>query len=143
MEKQVVMEKEFEKEFVTYELSLRMKALDYDEPCMAIYSNANPKTGLYTLKKYRLKLIKQTSQKNKGVKAPTWQSAFRWFREKYELHSCIHSDYTWNISGGIWDLNEHKGSRYDWDYSNNYSTYEEAELSCLEKLMEIVKTKTE
>ena len=76
-----------EKEFVTYDLALRMNQLGFDEECLAIYSNANPKTGLYTLKKYRLKLIKQASQKDKCVKAPLFQQAFRWFRDKYNLRA--------------------------------------------------------
>ena len=133
-----------EKEFVPYELGLRMKQLGFNEVCFSYFLNGilqptlNPKdySAFEEVTGIRLKYFEY-------VLAPTWQSAFKWFREKYELHSCIHSDYTWNISGGIWDLNEYKGSRYDWDYSNNYSTYEEAELSCLTKLIEIVESKTE
>jgi hypothetical protein len=89
-----------EKEFVPYELALRMKQLGFDEECLAIYSNANPKTGLYTLKKYRLKLIKQASQKDKGVKAPLYQQAFRWFRDEHGMSGSIqieHDAYQWSI----------------------------------------------
>ena len=59
--------------------------------------------------------------------------AFRWFREKYNLLSRI----------------SYKNDRYKFEYqykssANNlyttkYSTYEEAELECLKKLIEIVK----
>jgi len=141
-----------EKEFVNYNQALALKKLGFNEPCIAIYSNANPKTGLYTLKKYRLKLIKQASQKDKGVKAPTWQSAFRWFREKYKLEGFI--------------LPQNQGAVIDEEpiyfiaiisYKNNnmeelfnstnketllhYNPKEEAELACLEKMVEILKTK--
>jgi hypothetical protein len=144
-----------EKEFVPYELALRMKALGFDGPCFAGF-NPTPfdyddvENLIYPtihLEFEGVDIIYNDFQSEEPniwtidsdvILAPTWQQAFRWFREKYELHSCIHSDYTWNISGGIWDLNEYKGSRYDWDYSNNYLTYEEAELSCLKKLIEIV-----
>jgi hypothetical protein len=128
-----------EKEFVPYELALKLKALGFDEPCLAIYSNANPKTGLYTLKKYRLKLIKQASQKDKGVKAPLYQQAFRWFRDEHGISGSIqieHDAYQWSI----FEEGETSGLASDnWDGTD----YEEAELACLEKLIEIVESKTE
>jgi hypothetical protein len=134
------------KEFVPYELALRIKELGFDEPCLAIYSNANPKTGLYTLKKYRLKLIKQASQKDKGVKAPTWNSAFRWFREKHFYISYVcapykeHDEFYFRIRhiGDV--INEGQLESCE---SQVYNTYEEAELACLEKLIEIVESKSE
>jgi hypothetical protein len=130
-----------EKEFVPYELALRMKALGFDEPCLAIHSNANPKTGLYTLNKYRLKLIKQGSQKNKGVKAPLFQQVFRWFREKYRLLHFI----TTNTTRGGWDIQviHYNGYKILYENNDNDLKYEEAELACLEKLIKIVETKSE
>jgi len=132
-----------EKEFVPYELALRMKQLGFDEPCIAIYSNANPKTGYYTLKKYRLKLIKQASQKDKGVKAPLYQQAFRWFREKYFIHG--EPLYKGGLTSQTAWYNYDIISTIDWDDSKvknkQYKTYEEAELACLEKLIEIVEQK--
>ena len=121
-----------EKEFVTYDQSLALKELGFDEPCLAIHSNANPKTGLYTLKKYRLKLIKQASQKDKGVKAPLKQQVFRWFREKYNINS--HIEY--------YPSSEDTVAYFfiaDEDESINYGTYEEAEEKCIKFLIETVK----
>ena len=130
-----------QKEFVEYELALRLKALGFDEPCLAIHSNANPKTGLYTLNKYRLKLIKQGSQKDKGVKAPTYSQAFRWFREKYGYYYEIFVDddktFGFLISYFV------EIGRGDKPIQRKYETYEEAELACLEKLLEIVEFKKE
>ena len=135
-----------EKEFVTYDLALRMNQLGFDEECLAIYSNANPKTGLYTLKKYRLKLIKQASQKDKGVKAPLFQQAFRWFREKYFYISYVcapykeYDEFYFRIRhiGDV--INEGQLESCE---SQVYNTYEEAELHCLEKLIDIVEGKSE
>ena len=125
-------------EFVPYELAVKLKELGFDEPCIAIYSNANPKTGLYTLKKYRLKLIKQASQKDKGVKAPLFQQAFRWFREKYDLFTHIEKGENPKNFYPIIDNVSHKYNPKLW-----FDTYEEAELACLEELIEIVETKSE
>ena len=67
------------------------------------------------------------------IQLPLYQQAFRWFREKYKLHHCIQYSgkdyvaYTHDVNGM---------TKYSFD------TYEEAELACLQKLIEIVKDKT-
>ena len=114
-------------------MALRLKAIGFDDPCLAIHSNANPKTGFYTLNKYRLTLIKQGSQKDKGVKAPTYSQAFRWFRENHNLNPSIMYN---GIGQWDYDLNGDWSGRV-WD------SYEEAELTCLGKLIEIVESKSE
>jgi hypothetical protein len=121
------------KEFVTYEQALALKELRFEEPCFGYWKSKNwiiqekTRTDGYT-------------HADQECSAPLYQQAFRWFREKYKLHSYIQSDYSWNISGGIWDLNGYKDLRYDWD-SEPYATYEEAESACLDKLIEIIKNK--
>ena len=119
-----------EKEFVPNEQAIALKELGFDERCFTRY---------YESGKLADSLSYLHHNYFEQVNAPLYQQAFRWFREKYELHSYIQADYSWNISGGIWDLNGYKGSRYEWD-SEAYLSYEEAELACLIKLIEIVKT---
>ena len=122
-----------DKEFCTYEQALALKELGFDEPCLGYYVNVEVPNPFLVITKI------SDTQGGYFTFAPLYQQAFRWFREKYELHSYIHADYSWNISGGIWDLNGYKGSRYDWD-SEAYLSYEEAEQACLDRLIEIVKT---
>jgi hypothetical protein len=66
------------------------------------------------------------------VQAPLYQQAFRWFREK-KIHSIVQEyafkNYMFSIDDGINRDVEVIG----------YNTYEEAELECLKKLIEIVK----
>jgi len=131
------------KEFIPYQQALALKELGFDEPCLAYWYNETPTNSQGQCLVY----YKKPWDNQKIIRgiirdyyyAPLYQQAFRWFREKYELHSYIHADYSWNISGGIWDLNGYKGSRYDWD-SEAYLSYEEAEQACLDRLIEIVKT---
>jgi hypothetical protein len=129
-----------EKEFVTYELALRMKELGFDEPCFAFYS-----------KIYGLMTTSPTNKVNEfagEVILPLYQQAFRWFRDKYDLYPSI------NIYNDKWLCvikstisNETEISGYIVATINNghptFETYEEAELKCLEKLIEIVESKTE
>jgi hypothetical protein len=66
--------------------------------------------------------------------APTFSQAFRWFREKYKLSGLIEIG-TQEYSFLIFD--EKTDSREVTSSMNG--TYEEAELACLRKLIEIVK----
>jgi hypothetical protein len=126
-----------EKEFVPYELALRMKQLGFDEHCIDFatieYENVIH-CGI------GFKIHRETDLPTKPFGVPTWQSAFRWFREKYRLKGEIDTaDMIWSK----WSFNiELKGSSYIL-YSGltekiYFNSYEEAQLECLEKLIEIV-----
>jgi hypothetical protein len=132
-----------EKEFVTYELALRMKTLGFDRPCFAFYQieyNEDIPVMVDDDNQYRISGFRTC--KNSEIPAhytttPTWQSAFRWFREKYNLISSINT-----IIYGC-PLNEQE---FHYKIITNtgvgsygqFETYEEAELACLKKLIEIV-----
>ena len=127
-----------EKEFVPYDLAVKLKKLGFDEPCFFAFDNCSTPMRCSDLRTNEQKFNGVNYNSSTYTSQPTFSQAFRWFREKYELHSFIYSDYTWNISGGIWDLNGYKDSRYDWD-SEIHTTYEEAEIDLLTNLIEIVK----
>jgi hypothetical protein len=110
------------REFVPYEIAVELKGLRFDEPCFAWFGP----TGKFN------------DWDTTDTIAPLYQQAFRFFREKYALHASIHADLSWNISGGVWDLDGYADSRYDWD-SEPFKTFEEAELDCLSNLVKIVK----
>jgi hypothetical protein len=123
-----------EKEFVTYELALKMKQLGFDEPCLGFYNKEDrPNLG------YCTNSFQDDTTLEIKCTAPLYQQAFRWFREKYKLHSTITSisqeSWQWHIT----KPGESLGKLYDEDFY----TYEEAELACLEKLIEIVEQKNE
>ena len=65
------------------------------------------------------------------VPAPLYQQAFRWFREKHDKLGCIQKANDRNRF--IYLVND--------IVFGFYNTYEEAELACLKKLIEIVKNK--
>jgi hypothetical protein len=130
------------KEFIPYEQALELKELGFNEKCVNHYSEHNGESLLH--------LMSTTPVKNesfityKGCAAPLYQQAFRWFREKYNLFSVIDVDQTMEPLF-CYSLSKYKGN-FQWDnilptYSELYYTYEEAELACLKKLIEIVKNK--
>ena len=128
-----------EKEFVPYEPSLALKELGFDEPCFGKYLSSFQSDW----KVYELILemgMNEEFEDNRNVyllegacSAPTFSQAFRWLREKYGLYSWItielgnKSTFCWVLSG------EHTSTQY----AAYFHTYEEAELACLIKLIEI------
>jgi hypothetical protein len=125
-----------EKEFLPYDRALKLKAIGFDERCFTRYYESG-------------KLADSLSYLHHNyfgqVNAPTFQQAFRWFREKYNLFGEIYianfgaDEYSFDI----YDLYEEK-TKYDnfigagASYSGTFDTYEEVELACLDKLIEIV-----
>jgi hypothetical protein len=124
------------KEFVPYELALRLKQLGFDEPCFCFYSKIY---GLIpTLPTYKVNEVAGE------VILPLYQQAFRWFREKHNMLSTIYS----NASGFLYEWSDTIGGTHrgwsDCEGPNDggvWDTYEEAELACLTKLIEIVEQK--
>jgi len=120
-----------EKEFVPYKLALELKQLGFGEPCLASYYHAGRK----------LDIDEYINHGEYTVLAPLFQQAFRWFREKHNIDisiNTVYSKYNKNTSkkyGGVTD-NESVFTNIGF-----HDTYEEAELACLQKLIEIVKTK--
>ena len=112
-----------EKEFVPYQPSLDLRELGFDEPCFSYYYNRELSFGAKT-------------SYGEVVEAPTFSQAFRWFRDKYNLMIPIYKD----------DIGQYYFSIPNSDRlldTTNYcsESYEEAELECLKKLIEIVRQK--
>lgn len=128
------------KEFISYEQALSLKELGFDEPCLGryyykeSYSMLNPNSGETELVFEFGQYIKQTEI---TILAPTFSQCFRWFREKYTLKGHVEA---------VEYLDETPDT-YHWSIFNKCNsgddqlTYEEAELECLRKLIEIVKNK--
>lgn len=120
------------KEFIPYEQALALKELGFDKLCFG-----------YCLMSFKKDIIKEgingcvnSALESHEVALPLYQQAFRWFRYNYWLIGEIFSQlrpsnnfmYGFKIGGSdiIFD---------------GFQTYEEAELECLKKLIEIVKEK--
>ena len=118
-----------EKEFVPYNEAKELKQLGFDQySCLGNYADDENHT-LFT-----------NGNRPGKTNAPTFSQAFRWFRDKFKLHSKV-------------DIQDVELDWYDYEivvvkegqYNNeiqldmNFKSYEEAELACLRKLIEIVK----
>lgn len=119
-----------QKEFVPYEQALELKELGFDEPCFGYYDNIG-------------KLFFNTNGQPVGndwvwvvpTDAPLYQQAFRWFREVHASYSFIFkfdAGFGYEIfKEGVTQINE------------SFDTYEDAEIECLNCLINLTKiTKT-
>ena len=114
-----------EKEFVPYDLAVKLKELGFDEKCLGVYYNKDGDVRIY--------------DGNEVGDAPLWQQAFDWFYKEYKLwyytFPNIH-EVDWNyhiqeyIEGEFWGgITQDRG----------FKTQVEARLECLKKLIELVK----
>lgn len=128
--------------FVPYEQALALKELGFDESCLVYYDNSRlflidrnskiiPKNSIYS-----------NNELYRGIiSVPTFSQAFKFFRDKYKMDSvilrtfCMTNSYHYRIV-----INNSEDNVID-AFVKSDRTYEEAELECLNKLIEIVKTK--
>jgi hypothetical protein len=124
------------KDFVPYQEALELKQLGFDEPCFGRYWHEELKL---------VNIDKQFEVPNYACLSPLYQQAFRWFRGKYQIDSWIYSNLN-----GLYSVSNVKRGVGLYSVSNvrrgkglgkvsEYQTYEEAELECLKKLIDIVK----
>ena len=118
-------------EFVTYEQALDLAKLKFNEKCFGYY-------GIQNELNIEISSNLDTNLTRRDFyAAPTFSQAFRWFIEKYNL---VFNFISYNIV---------KPGEYHWSITWNdeakasgiVKTYEEAELACLIKLIEICKNK--
>jgi hypothetical protein len=130
-----------EKEFVPYEQALELAKLNFNEKCFGYYGIGNE---LHIEISWNLdsNLVRRNF-----IASPTFSQAFRWFRERYNLEYQILKSANGNYSVII-----HKNTQ---EYLDSIAglinacldeivdcySYEEAEIECLKKLIEIVKQK--
>jgi hypothetical protein len=115
-------------EFIDYTEALALKELGFDEPCFGFYDDISKdfyQSYTHTLSNNNIKNI---------TKAPLYQQTFRWFREKHWLYPSVISH---DVDNHIFTITGEKLYESD-DEQDNFDTYEEAELECLVKLIEIV-----
>ena len=138
------------KEFAPYEQALALKELGFDEPCFGYFNKTWSKENELLFPQYVGELENWNNTQHL-CSAPTFSQAFRWFRERwgYDIHVRGTNFRASYVIGIPKEINMESGDGYplviDWDYivdgTGVRKTYEEAELACLRKLIEIVKNK--
>ncbi len=127
-----------ENEFVDYSTALALKELGFDGGYL----------GLYV--KNQVELLVGNNFGEIGfydIKAPLYQQAFRWFREEHGICGYVRRGskirFYYPPENGFtvddWEWRVYKTDGEHLPGHGMKDTYEEAELACLRKLIEIVK----
>jgi hypothetical protein len=132
-----------EKEFIPYDLALALKELGFNWECIYHYKISSDKSKHTSIPIFEMKNPFGLNHNDipTRISAPLWQQAFRWFREVHEL-----SGYPFYKNGLPPNI------KWDWQIycsdesiigktDEEFNSYEEAQLACLLKLIEIVKSK--
>jgi hypothetical protein len=142
------------KEFVPYELALDLKELGFNEQCFATYRThavGSKKPFEYDLDYHTkvemssnvIPINSEYTEESKWISAPLYQQAFRWFREKYSLDVTFRKmDYGPESQFTGYYFSIYKGNELIDIHGADKKgkLYEDSELECLKKLIEIVKS---
>lgn len=109
-----------EKQFVTYEIALKLNKLGFNEECLGYFRN-NTKS---------FHLGEDTRVQKDSVLAPLWQQAIDWFREEYNIHISLlpHNDVEFGIR-----IRYNKSTLIH----GGYKTYEEAREQAILKAIKL------
>jgi len=133
-------------EFIPYEQALALKELGFDGKCFGCYSKQGDfnKTTSNFWDSDSLEMLTDYFKDNDYYcLAPLYQQTFSWFRIQHGLYSTIVPKKSWPdnfVSGIEWYVEICGGDGKEIGPDDTCS-YEEAELACLIKLIEIVKSK--
>lgn len=137
------------KEFINYEQAVELKELGFDEECFGYYVLAEVRdyknNGLDIRNEIVLNTLNGYRKYDDKIQtsAPTYSQAFDWLLNKHHLYGIIIPTITmaWTfktmtVVQGMVEVPPYKHvDVYD------YSKREEAQVECLKKLIEILKTK--
>lgn len=121
-----------ENEFVTYEQSVKLKGLGFNEPCFRyVYIDNNKQTN-----EVKPRFSDNFNSSKLIVSIPLKQQVFRWFREVHNSISHIEMSgdkFFWCL---LWNEDLKKFTAI-----NRYVTYEEAENKCINQLISLIEDK--
>ena len=135
------------KDFTLYPEAFELKKLGFDEPCIGFYKLGDVDIYYDTIIQEKNHKFRNNTGLNiygdlkEKIAAPTYSQAFRFFRDKFNMPSKIEATFEHETPNQYHyfyqivtdDFVSGDGVMLNW-------TYEEAELACLKKLIEIVKT---
>jgi hypothetical protein len=125
-------------EFIPYEQALELKELGFEATPLGGFKQDAvfyyEKGELY----YDYRPMYSSTAHKGQILAPLYQQAFRWFRENqgYHIDLFVDDDKTFGFCITYFTYI----ARVDKPIQRQFNTYEEAELECIKKLIEIVKT---
>lgn len=74
-------------QFVTYEITIKLKEKGFDEPCFGLYNiyETYGQYGIINIGDLHLTNVNRGFKGNNAIIAPLWQQVIDWFREKHQI----------------------------------------------------------
>ncbi len=137
------------KEFVPYELTVKLKDLGFDEPCIYYFNKSENNQLWQDIESgyYRNSVVSKgnllwgETYDNGNVSAPLWQQVFDWFNEKFFLMSSIQLKSKNHLGANYFYVIKNHKDVIDDSHTiivEGFESVLKARQACLEKLIEIV-----
>ena len=126
------------KDLTLYPEAFELKQLGFDEPCFGWYDSEYQEILNYDHVNNSCGWLN-----GNHCSTPTYSQAFRWFRNEHNLDSEVYMNHEYGVkfySKLILKLEGSVVTHIPGPFEM-YKSYEEAELACLRKLIELVKNK--
>lgn len=130
-----------ENDFLPYELTLALNELGYNKPTIFFDNQLLYRNGKFCqANQDAIDMFKDWG--DELVIALTFSQAFKFFRDRFKLkgdvtHAISNGKFTYTI--WKWNFDNNIGEWERIGIINSWFTYEEAEIACLNKLIEICK----
>lgn len=129
-------------EFVPYDQAIQLREIGFDDRTIGIYTETGHLTMFFGFLNTTRAVQTSNGDREVTIKAPLWQQAFNWFREKHGLASDVYkaqlrTDNIYYIEAI--DLNN--GNRNIFSAIRASNSYEESQKLLLDRLIEIVNNK--
>lgn len=136
--------KSMKKQFVTYEIALKLKELGFDEECLARYEGINWLGSIKEWTGHKLEITFTPSQDTFSwqlASAPLWQQVIDWFREKHQLHIELQTG-DFKYYGVLYKSNENKHIGHDIWSTLDEIDYNDAREQAILKAIELCQKTT-
>jgi hypothetical protein len=130
-----------EKEFVSYEIALKLKELGFDEPCITYYYELTSNLRTHLAIDIRYAWTYLGTNKLGFTLAPLYQQVFKWIREKHNIDISINTIYSKYNENTIKQYSGVIDTKTMYTNVGFYDNYEEAQLAGLQKMIEIIENK--
>ena len=134
-----------EKYFANYNQSLALKELGFDMPCFRYIHTGDTGNNVDRYEETEPSRAINFNHDSLCISQPLKSQVFEWVRKEYRIISVIDfycDNDEWEDTMYEVRISEFKHFKtHDSFVQSEYKSYEEAELACIDKLIEIIKTK--
>ena len=123
-------------QFVTYEITIKLKEKGFDEPCFGLYNiyETYGQYGIINIGDLHLTNVNRGFKGNNAIIAPLWQQVIDWLLETHKLYITITS-----CSQESWQFHIQKpGETLNTLWKEDFYSYREARQAAIEHALTLI-----